>query len=52
MDLCCLQEVRLRGFWAGVIGLQGRKYKLWWSGSQEWHCGIGVLVKEELYDCH
>ena len=34
----------------GLRGLQGRKYKLWWSGNQEGHDGVGVLVKEELYD--
>ena len=29
VDLCCLQEVRWRGCGARLIGLQGRKYKLW-----------------------
>ena len=50
VDLCCLQEVRWRGCGARLIGLQGWKYKLWWSGNQEGNCGVGVLVKEELHD--
>ena len=50
VDLCCLQEVRWRGRGARLKGLQGRRYKLWWSGNQEGHGGEGVLVKEELYD--
>ena len=32
------------------MGLQGRKYKLWSSGYQDGHGGVGVLVKEALYD--
>ena len=52
VDLCCLQEVRCRGRGARLIGVQGRKYKLWWSGNQEGYGGEGVMVKEELYDSH
>ena len=50
VDLCCLQEMRWRGCGARPIGVHGRRYKLWWSGNQEWYGGVGVLVKEELYD--
>ena len=39
VDLCCLLDVRWRGCGARLIGLQGRKYKLWWSGNQEGHVG-------------
>ena len=42
--------MRWRGCWARLIGLQGRRYKLWWSGNQEGCGGVGVMVKEELYD--
>ena len=35
---------------ARLIGLQGRRYDLWWSRNQEGYCGVGVLVREELYD--
>ena len=50
VDTCCLQEVRWRGCWSRLIGLQGRKYKLWWSGNQEGCGGVEVLIKGELYD--
>ena len=30
-----------------LIGVQGRRYKLWWSGNQEGYGGVGVLVEEE-----
>ena len=50
VGLCCLHEVRWRGCGARLIGLQGRRCKLWWSGNQEGYDGVGVLVKEELYD--
>ena len=52
VDLCCLQEVRWRGCGATPIGLQGRKHKLWWSGNQEGHGVVGVLVREQLHDSH
>ena len=50
VDLCGLQEVRWRGRWVRLIGLHGRNYKLWWSRNQEEHSGVGVLVREELYN--
>ena len=50
VELCCLQEVRWRGCGDRQIGLQGRRYKLWWSGNHEGYGGVGVLVEEELYD--
>ena len=33
-----------------LIGLQGGRHKLWWSGNQEEYGGVGVVVNEELYD--
>ena len=48
--MCCLLEVRWRGCGARLIGLQCRRYKLWWSGNQEGYGGVGVLVRVELYD--
>ena len=50
VDLCCLQEVRWKGCGARLIGLQGRRYNLWWSGDQEGNGGVGELVKEEQHD--
>ena len=48
VDVCCLQEVRWRGQGARMMGVKGRRYKLWWSGNCEGIGGVGVLVKEEL----
>ena len=50
VGLCCSQEVRWRGCGPKQLGLQGRRYELRWSGDQEGCGGVGVLVKEELYD--
>ena len=50
VDLCCLHEVRQRGCGARLIGVQGRRHKLWWSGNQEGYGGVGVLVRDELHD--
>ena len=50
VDMCCSLVVRWRGCGARLIGLQGRRYILWWSGNQEGCGGVGVLVKQELYD--
>ena len=48
VDVCCVQEVRWRGQGARFIGVQGRRYKLWWSGSETGIGGVGILMKEEL----
>ena len=45
VDMCCIQEVRLRGQGARFIGCIDRKYKLWWSGSNDGIGGVGILVK-------
>ena len=50
VDLCCSQEVRWRGCGARLVGVQGRRYKLLWQGNNEGYGGVGVMVKEELYD--
>ena len=50
-ELCFLQQVRWRGRGAGLIGVEGRRYKLWWLGrNQDGYGGVGALVKEEPYD--
>ena len=48
IDVCCLQEVRLRGQCAMMLGMKGRRYKLWWSGTGDGFGGVGVMVKEVL----
>ena len=30
-------------------GLNGKRYKLWWSGKGDGVGGLGAMVKEELY---
>ena len=46
--MCCLQEVRWRGQGAKILGMKGRRYKLWWSGKGDGVGGVGAMVKEEL----
>ena len=41
IDVCCLQEVRLRGQDVRLLAMNGRRYKLWWSER-----GDGVVVLE------
>ena len=48
IDVCCLQEVRWRGLCASMLGMKGRRYKLWLSGKGDGIGGVGVIVKEEL----
>ena len=31
-----------------MLGMRGRKYKLWWSGKGDGVCGVGIMVKVEL----
>ena len=50
MDVCCLQEVRWRAQGARFMGVKGRRYKLWWTWNTDGMRGVGVLVKEELYE--
>ena len=50
VDMCRLQEVRWRGQGVRFVGVRGRRYKLWWSGNNDRIGGVGILVKEELYE--
>ena len=49
IDECCLHEVRWRGQGVRMLGMKGRRYKLWWSGKGDGVGGVGAMVKEELY---
>ena len=31
-----------------MLGMKGRRYKLWWSGKGDGVGGVEVMVKEEL----
>ena len=46
--MCCLQEVRWRGQGARMLGMEGRRYKLLWSGKGDGVGGVRVMVMEEL----
>ena len=48
VDVCCMQEVRWKGQGARFVNTAGRRYKLWWSGSDARFGGVGILVKEEI----
>ena len=41
--------MRLRGQGAKLLVMEGRRYKLWWSGKGDGAGGVGVIV-EELYE--
>ena len=43
-----LQLVRWRGQGTRMIGMKGRKYKLWRSGKGDGFGGVGIMVKENL----
>ena len=46
--MCYLQEVRWRGSCARMLGMKGRRYKMWWSGKGDEVGGVGAVAKEEL----
>ena len=31
-----------------MLGMKGRRYRLWWSGKGDGVGGVGVMVKEEM----
>ena len=44
----CLQEVRWGGQGARMLGIKGRRYKLWCSGKGDGVGCVEVMGKEEL----
>ena len=44
IDVCCLHEVRWRGLAVRMMGMKGRRYKLWWSGKGD---GVGCVSNGE-----
>ena len=47
-DVCCLQDVRWRGQGARMLGMKGRRYRLWWSGKGDRIGGVGFMLMKEL----
>ena len=43
--MCCLQEVRWRGQGTRMLGMKGRRYRLWWSREGDGVGSVGVMVK-------
>ena len=43
--MCCLQEVKWRGLGARMLGIEGRRHRLWWSGKGDGVGGVEVMVK-------
>ena len=48
IDVCCLQEVRWRRQGATMLGMKGKRCRLWLSGKGDEVVGVGVMVMEEL----
>ena len=48
IDMCCLQEVRRREQGNRMLGMNGRRCKLWWSGKGIGVGGVGVMVEGDL----
>ena len=46
--MCCLKEVRWTELGARMLGMKGRRYKLFWSRKGDGVDGAGDVVKEEL----
>ena len=44
IDVCRLQEVRWRGMGARMVRMNGRRYKLWYSGKGDGVGGVGVMM--------
>ena len=47
--MCCLQEVRWRGHGARILGMKGRRHKLWWSGKGDGVGSVRVMVRQKLF---
>ena len=50
IGVCCLQEVRWRGQGARMLRMKRKRHKLCWCGKGDGVGGVGVMVKQELYE--
>ena len=45
IDVCCLHETRWRGQGARVLGMIGRRYKMWFFGKGDGVGGICIILE-------
>ena len=50
IDLACVQETRWRGSSCRYFGATGKRYKLFWMGSEAKTDGVGIFVAEKWVD--
>ena len=48
VHVCCVQEVQWRGEGAQFLGINKRRYELWWSSNFLRIGEIKILVKKKL----
>ena len=46
--MCCLPEVRLRGEGARMLGIEGMRYELWWSGKLDPVMAVVLIFEEDV----
>ena len=50
IDIACVQEIWWRGSSCRYFGATGKRYKLFWMGSQAKTEGVGIFVAEKWVD--
>ena len=50
IDLACVQETRWRGSSCTYFGATGKRYTLFWMGSEAKTDGVGIFVAEKWVD--
>jgi len=50
IDIACVQEIRWRGSPCRYFGATGKRYKLFWMGSEAKTEGVGIFVAEKWVD--
>ena len=50
IDIACVQEIRWRGSSCRYFGATGKRYKLFWMGSEAKTEGVGIFVAEKWVD--
>ena len=50
IDIACVQEIRWRGSSCRYFGATGKRYKLFWMGSEAKTEGVGIFVAEKWAD--